>query len=105
MVGADGLSIACVFYSDRTNADHIASLADAHLIAQAWKIPDLEVEIEQLTAENERLKMLVIGAYQEGFEDAGPRQPLSLYDNWQRSQTSAALHSETCGTLQPKEDK
>ena len=37
-IGPDGFSIACVFYSDQTNAEHIASLADARLIAAA---PDL----------------------------------------------------------------
>lgn len=37
-VGPDGFGIACVFYSDQTTAEHIASLADARLIAAA---PDL----------------------------------------------------------------
>lgn len=34
-VGPDGFGIACVFYCDRTTADHIASLADARLMAAA----------------------------------------------------------------------
>ena len=64
MVGPDGIGIACVAYSDRTNADHVASLADARLIAAAPDLLDAltteRAKVAALEAEVERLRRIVM---------------------------------------------
>ena len=68
MVGPDKFGIACVAYSDRTDADHIASLADARLIAAA---PDMLAEIERLRTqlEAERARVVELEAFRNGYKD------------------------------------
>jgi len=115
-IGPDGLGIACVFYSDRTNADHLASLADARLIAQAWKIPDLEAQIASLTADKERLREALegilpytatqsVGCHGEKCRESWCHSCNSEDDANSAAMAGAKAYRLALATLQSKDDK
>ena len=58
-------------------------------------VEQMQAQIANLIAENERLRVLVETAYGEGWDNAIDWPDLGVYVNWNHSKTRAAL--------QPKE--
>ena len=73
----------------------ISTNLQSQLIASEEDKIKLSAQIASLTAENERLQVLVETAYGEGWDNAIDWPELGVYVNWDHSNTRAAL--------QPKE--